>query len=252
MITKRIIPCLYVKDGKIAEASRCEGADGARSPLELAAYYSEHGADELMFYDVRAAESLHASFLRVLREAAGSVFIPLTVGGGISSLDDFERALSCGADKVCVNASAIENPELIYEASRKYGAQCVVLSVDVKRVDGVYRVFTKGGSVNTGREATEWIRYAAERGAGEVVVNSLDAEAAKNGFDLSLAASACKAANVPVIASGGASCGRDFLSLFSEVPEIDAGLGSTVFHSGTVEISELKKSLRERGVNVRL
>ncbi len=244
MITKRIIPCLYVKEGKIDK--------NVPSPLELAAYYSQHGADELVFYDVNVSNDGGTLFSKVLREAAGSVFIPLTVGGGVSALADFERALSCGADKVCVNASAIENPDLIYEASRKYGAQCVVLSVDVKSVDGAYRVFTRGGRENTGLEALTWLRRATELGAGEIVVNSLDAERMGNGFDLPLLAAACKTVDVPVIASGGGVSVADFCTLFREVPEVDAGLASSAFHSGKIEIQDLKRTLRAQGVNVRL
>lgn len=244
MITKRIIPCLYVKEGKIEK--------NTASPLELAAYYSEHGADELTFYNVNAMRGGEELFMRVLREAAGSVFIPLTVGGGISALADFERALSCGADKVCVNASALENPDLIHEASRKYGAQCVVLSVDVKSVNGEYRVFTKGGSRDTGRNAVEWIRRAASLGAGEVVVNSLDAERLGKGFDLPLLSAVCAAVDIPVIASGGGTCEADFCALFQGVPDVDAGLASSAFHIGNIEIKHLKKTLRAQGINVRL
>ncbi len=252
MITKRIIPCLDVKDGKVVKGVNFAGLKDVASPLELAAYYSEHGADELVFYDITASAEGRKLFTDVLREAAGSVFIPLTVGGGISSIADFERVLSCGADKVSVNSGAIRNPELIHEASRKYGAQCVVLSVDVKRVNGEFHVFAKGGREDTGLEAIEWIKRCVELGAGEVVVNSMDTDGVKKGFDLELLKAVCHVVNVPVIASGGAGSQQDFVTLFKEIPEIDAGLAASVFHFKEIEIKDLKKTLYENGVNVRL
>ncbi len=252
MITKRIIPCLDVKDGKVVKGVNFAGLKDVASPLELAAYYSEHGADELVFYDITASAEGRTLFIDVLREAAGSIFIPLTVGGGISSLADFERVLSCGADKVSVNSGAIKNPELIHEASRKYGAQCVVLSVDVKRVNGAFHVFAKGGREDTGLEAMEWIKRCVDCGAGEVVVNSMDTDGVKKGFDLELLKAVCNVVDVPVIASGGAGSQQDFVTLFKEIPEIDAGLAASVFHFKEIEIKDLKKSLRENGVNVRL
>lgn len=252
MITKRIIPCLDVKDGKVVKGVNFAGLKDVASPLELAAYYSEHGADELVFYDITASAEGRTLFIDVLREAAGSIFIPLTVGGGISSIADFERVLSCGADKVSVNSGAIKNPELIHEASRKYGAQCVVLSVDVKRVNGAFHVFAKGGREDTGLDAMEWIKRCVDCGAGEVVVNSMDTDGVKKGFDLELLKAVCNVVDVPVIASGGAGSQQDFVTLFKEIPEIDAGLAASVFHFKEIEIKDLKKSLRENGVNVRL
>lgn len=252
MITKRIIPCLDVKDGKVVKGVNFEGLKDVASPLDLAAYYSECGADELVFYDITASAEGRQLFTEVLREAAGSVFIPLTVGGGISTLADFERVLACGADKVSVNSGAIKNPELIHEASRKYGAQCVVLSVDVKRVNGEFHVFAKGGREDTGMEAIAWIKRCVELGAGEVVVNSMDTDGVKKGFDLELLKAVCKVVDVPVIASGGAGSQQDFITLFDEIPEIDAGLAASVFHFGEIKIKDLKKTLREHGVNVRL
>lgn len=252
MITKRIIPCLDVKDGKVVKGVNFAGLKDVASPLELAAYYSEHGADELVFYDITASAEGRTLFTDVLREAAGSIFIPLTVGGGISAISDFERVLSCGADKVSVNSGAIRNPELIHEASRKYGAQCVVLSVDVKRVNGEFHVFAKGGREDTGLEAIEWIKRCVGLGAGEVVVNSMDTDGVKKGFDLELLKQVCNVVDVPVIASGGAGSQQDFVTLFKEIPEIDAGLAASVFHFKEIEIKDLKKTLRENGVNVRL
>ncbi len=252
MITKRIIPCLDVKDGKVVKGVNFAGLKDVASPLELAAYYSEHGADELVFYDITASAEGRTLFTDVLREAAGSIFIPLTVGGGISAISDFERVLSCGADKVSVNSGAIRNPELIHEASRKYGAQCVVLSVDVKRVNGEFHVFAKGGREDTGLEAIEWIKRCVGFGAGEVVVNSMDTDGVKKGFDLELLKQVCNVVDVPVIASGGAGSQQDFVTLFKEIPEIDAGLAASVFHFKEIEIKDLKKTLRENGVNVRL
>ena len=204
MITKRIIPCLDVKNGRVVKGVNFEGLKDVSSPVELAKYYSACGADELVFYDITASAEGRNLFTDILCETAANVFIPLTVGGGIHSLADFDRVLKCGADKVSVNSGAIEHPELIAEAAKRYGDQCVVLSADIKRVDGVFRVFAKGGRVNTGMDAIEWLKRGVASGAGEIVVNSMDTDGVKHGFDLELLAAVCKAVSVPVIASGGA------------------------------------------------
>ena len=252
MITKRIIPCLDVKNGRVVKGVNFEGLNDVSSPIELAKYYSECGADELVFYDITASAEGRALFTDILRETASKVFIPLTVGGGINTVDDFDRVLKCGADKVSVNSGAIRNPRLIGEAARKYGDQCVVLSVDVKRVDGVFRVFAKGGRENTGMEAITWIKSCVENGAGEVVVNSIDTDGVKKGFDIEMLAAVCDVVNVPVIASGGAGCKEDFVSLFKALPKVDAGLAASIFHFGEVEIKDLKHTLADNSINVRL
>ncbi|MBR6823551.1 MAG: imidazole glycerol phosphate synthase subunit HisF [Firmicutes bacterium] len=252
MITKRIIPCLDVKDGRVVKGVNFKGLADVSSPVELGKYYSDNGADELVFYDITASAEGRALFTDILKEVASTIFIPLTVGGGINSIEDFDRVLKCGADKVSVNSGAIRNPELIREAARKYGDQCVVLSVDIKRVDGEFRVFAKGGREDTGMEAIGWIRRCVEMGAGEVVVNSIDTDGVKQGFDLEMLQAVCAAVNVPVIASGGAGCKEDFIRLFNTIPQVDAGLAASIFHFGEVEIADLKQTLKENNINVRL
>ena len=252
MITKRIIPCLDVRDGRVVKGTNFLGLRDVSSPVELAKYYSENGADELVFYDITASFEGRKLFTDILCEVASKIFIPLTVGGGINTVDDFDRVLKCGADKVSVNSGAIKNPDLIYEAAKKYGSQCVVLSADIKRVDGVFRVFSKGGRENTGMEAIEWIKRCVGNGAGEVVVNSIDTDGVKRGFDIEMLRAVCDAVNVPVIASGGAGCIDDFTKLFSAIPDIDAGLAASIFHFGEVKISDLKNELRKNNINVRI
>lgn len=252
MITKRIIPCLDVKNGRVVKGVNFEGLSDVSSPVELAKYYSDKGADELVFYDITASVEERKLFTDILREVAGSIFIPLTVGGGINGTDDFDRVLKCGADKVSVNSGAIRNPQLIEEAAKKYGNQCVVLSADVKRVDGGFRIFAKGGREDTGIEAISWIKKCVNLGAGEVVVNSIDTDGVKQGFDIELLKIVCDTVNVPVIASGGAGSMKDFTELFRQVPDIDAALAASVFHFGEIEITELKKDMRKSGITVRL
>lgn len=252
MITKRIIPCLDVKDGRVVKGVNFLGLADVSSPVKLAKFYSANGADELVFYDITASSDGRALFTDILTEVAKEVFIPLTVGGGINTVDDFDRVLKCGADKVSVNSGAIKNPDLIREAAEKYGNQCVVLSVDVKRVDGVFTVFAKGGRENTGIEAIPWIKKCVELGAGEVVVNSIDTDGVKGGFDIELLKLVCEAVSVPVIASGGAGSMDDFTELFTAIPDIDAGLAASVFHFGEIKINDLKEELKRNGITVRL
>ncbi|MBE6690857.1 MAG: imidazole glycerol phosphate synthase subunit HisF [Ruminococcaceae bacterium] len=252
MITKRIIPCLDVKNGRVVKGVNFEGLNDVSSPVELARYYSENGADELVFYDITASVEGRALFTDILREVASTIFIPLTVGGGINTLEDFDRVLKCGADKVSVNSGAIRNPSLICSAAKRYGDQCVVLSVDVKRVDGVFRVFAKGGRENTGMEAISWIKRCVEDGAGEIVVNSIDTDGVKNGFDLEMLQAVCDAVSVPVIASGGAGCMEHFTTLFQTLPGVDAGLAASIFHFGEVKISDLKTKLAGEGIPMRI
>ncbi len=252
MLTKRIIPCLDVKDGRVVKGVNFEGLNDVSSPVSLAKYYSEAGADELVFYDITASAEGRRLFTDILTEVASTIFIPLCVGGGINSVADFDRVLKCGADKVSVNSGAIKNPALIGEAAKLYGDQCVVLSVDIKRVNGVFRVFARGGRDNTGMEAIEWIKRCVDAGAGEVVVNSIDTDGVKSGFDKEMLYAVCNAVSVPVIASGGAGCIEHFTELFKQLPKVDAGLAASIFHFGEVKISDLKNELKAQGIPVRI
>ena len=252
MITKRIIPCLDVRDGKVVKGVNFESLKEVDSPVDLAKFYSANGADELVFYDITASSDERKIFTEILCETAKNVFIPMTVGGGINTVNDFERVLNCGADKVSVNSGAIRNPDLVSEAAKLYGDQCVVLSVDIKRVDGEFKVFAKGGRENTGMEAIEWIKRCVGNGAGEVVVNSIDTDGVKNGFDLEMLDAVCNAVSVPVIASGGAGKISDFIDLFTKLPKVDAGLAASIFHYGEVEIKDLKSEMNKYNIPVRM
>ena len=251
MITKRIIPCLDVRNGRVVKGTNFEGLRDVSSPVELAEYYSSNGADELVFYDITASSDGRKIFTDILCETAKKVFIPLTVGGGINTVEDFDRVLKCGADKVSVNSGAIRNPQLVYEAAKLYGDQCVVLSADIKRVDGVFRVFAKGGRESTGMEAIEWIKRCVGNGAGEIVVNSIDTDGVKGGFDLEMLDAVCNAVSVPVIASGGAGKTEDFITLFKALPKVDAGLAASIFHFGEVRISDLKEEMIKADIPTR-
>ena len=252
MITKRIIPCLDVRNGRVVKGTNFQGLRDVSNPVELGKFYSDCGADELVFYDITASAEGRALFTDILTEVARTIFIPLTVGGGINSLADFDRVLKCGADKVSVNSGAIRNPALVGEAAKRYGDQCVVLSADIKRVDGQFHIFAKGGREDTGMEAIEWIRRCVGDGAGEVVVNSIDTDGVKQGFDLPMLKAVSDAVDVPVIASGGAGCMADFVTLFQALPKVDAGLAASIFHFGEVKIPDLKRLLRENDISVRL
>ena len=252
MITKRIIPCLDVRNGRVVKGTNFQGLQDVSSPVELGKFYSDNGADELVFYDITASAEGRKLFTDILTEVASTIFIPLTVGGGINTLDDFDRVLKCGADKVSVNSGAIRNPALVHDAARLYGDQCVVLSADVKRVDGAFRVFAKGGREDTGMEAISWIKRCVDNGAGEVVLNSIDTDGVKCGFDLGMLEAVSNAVDVPVIASGGAGCAGDFVTLFQRLPKVDAGLAASIFHFGQVKIPELKRLLKENNIPVRL
>lgn len=252
MITKRIIPCLDVKDGKVVKGVNFKGLRDVSSPVSLAEHYSRCGADELVFYDITASAENRRLFTDILAETASRVFIPLTVGGGINTVEDFERVLSCGADKVSVNSGAIRNPSLVGRAAKIYGNQCVVLSADVKRIDGSFHVFSHGGRYDTGMEAIGWIKKCVSEGAGEVVANSIDTDGVKKGFDLELLEKVCAAVSVPVIASGGAGSTANFIELFKKMPGVDAGLAASVFHFGEIEISELKKEMLKNGIETRI
>ena len=252
MITKRIIPCLDVRNGRVVKGTNFQGLRDVNDPVELGKFYSDCGADELVFYDITASSEGRALFTDILTRVARTIFIPLTVGGGINSLADFDRVLKCGADKVSVNSGAIRNPSLVGEAAKRYGDQCVVLSADIKRVDGVFHVFAKGGREDTGMEAIEWIRRCVGEGAGEVVVNSIDTDGVKKGFDLPMLRAVSDAVEVPVIASGGAGCAMDFVKLFQELPKVDAGLAASIFHFGEVSIRDLKRQMAAAGIPTRL
>ena len=252
MLTKRIIPCLDVRDGRVVKGVNFEGLADVSSPVALGKYYSDNGADELVFYDITASAEGRKLFSDALRAVAEQIFIPLTVGGGINTIDDFDRVLKCGADKVSVNSGAIRDPSLIGEAAKKYGSQCVVLSADVKRVNGQFTLFARGGRENTGIDAIEWIKKGVERGAGEIVLNSIDTDGVKKGFDLEMLAAVCDVVSVPVIASGGAGGIDDFVTLFKTLPQVDAGLAASIFHFGEVGIPDLKAALRENGIAVRI
>lgn len=252
MITKRIIPCLDVRDGRVVKGVNFTGLQDVSSPVTLAKFYSDCGADELVFYDITASSDGRKLFTEILCETAKNVFIPLTVGGGINTVEDFDRVLKCGADKVSVNSGAIRNPDLIRQAALRYGDQCVVLSADIKRVDGQFRVFAKGGRENTGMEAISWIKKCVDLGAGEIVVNSIDTDGVKGGFDLEMLDAVCNAVSVPVIASGGAGKIDDFITLFKALPKVDAGLAASIFHFGEVKIADLKAEMAKHNIPTRL
>ena len=252
MLAKRIIPCLDVKDGRVVKGTNFEGLRDMADPVEMARFYNESGADELVFYDITASVEGRNLFTDILRRVASEIFIPLTVGGGIRTLDDFDRVLKCGADKVSVNSGAIADPSIIAAAAKKYGDQCVVLSCDIKRVDGAFHVFAKGGREDTGWEAIAWIKRGVSLGAGEVVVNSIDTDGVKGGFDLEMLDAVCSRVRVPVVASGGAGSIADFVTLFRSVPRVSAGLAASIFHFGEVAIPDLKRELAGKDINVRL
>ena len=251
MITKRIIPCLDVRDGEVVKGVNFKDLSRVSSPVTLAKYYSECGADELVFYDITASFEGRQLFTDILKEVASTIFIPLTVGGGINTVADFDRVLKCGADKVSVNSGAIKNPDLIREAAEIYGSQCVVLSVDAKRVDGKFKVFAKGGRENTGLDAIEWIKRGEASGAGEIVLNSIDTDGVKGGFDLEMLRAVTGVTSLPVIASGGAGSIDDFVTLFKDNDKVDAGLAASIFHFGEVQIKDLKNALSDENIRVR-
>lgn len=252
MITKRIIPCLDVRNGRVVKGINFEGIQDVSSPVELAKFYNESGADELVFYDITASVEERSLFTDILTQVASQIFIPLTVGGGINTIEDFDRVLKCGADKVSVNSGAIKNPSLIAQAAKKYGDQCVVLSMDVKRVDGKFRLFAKGGREDTGIDALEWAQMGEQNGAGELVVNSIDTDGVKDGFDLEMLQAVADRVSIPIIASGGAGKMEDFSKLFHSIPKVDAGLAASIFHFKEIAIQDLKQHLRENGVEVRM
>lgn len=252
MITKRIIPCLDVRDGRVVKGVNFEGIKDIADPVEMAHFYNESGADELVFYDITATFDGRKLFTDILTRVASEIFIPLTVGGGINTVEDFDRVLKCGADKVSVNSGAIRNPSLIKEAARIYGDQCVVLSMDVKRVDGKFHIFSRGGRDDTGIDAVEWAKRGVNDGAGELVINSIDTDGVRGGFDLEMLDAIAEVVDVPIIASGGAGCKEDFKTLFMHNAKIDAGLAAGIFHTGLLKIEDLKAYLRQNGIEMRV
>ena len=251
MFTKRIIPCLDVRDGRVVKGVNFEGLMDVADPVEMAEYYNGQGADELVFYDITASSDGRAIFTDVLKAVAERVFIPLTVGGAINGVGDFERVLNCGADKVSVNTGATRNPAMIGEAAKKYGSQCVVLAIDCKRVGGKFTVFAKGGRENTGLDMLEWARRGEAEGAGELVLNSIDTDGVRGGFDIEMLEAVSKVVGIPIVASGGAGNREDFLELFNRLPAVDAGLAASIFHRKELLIADLKAYLSANGVSVR-
>jgi len=250
MLAKRIIPCLDITDGRVVKGVRFRDLRDIDDPVSLARIYNEEGADELVFYDITASVQGRSLFTDLLSNVASQLFIPLTVGGGIRDLLDFERVLRCGADKVSVNTGAIDNRDLIHSAAQKYGSQCVVLSMDVSLVDGSYHVFRNAGATDTGMDALQWAVWGQQQGAGELVINSIDADGVKGGFDLPLLRAIAKLVQIPIIASGGAGSMQDFAELF-EIEGVDAGLAASVFHLREIQIPALKDYLRAQGITVR-
>ena len=251
MITKRIIPCLDVKDGRVVKGANFVGLKDVSDPVELAKYYNNSMADELVFYDITASYENRNLFVNVLERVAKEIFIPLTVGGGINKIEDFDRVLKSGADKVSVNSGAVKNPNLIREAAEKYGNQCVVLSVDIKKVGQKYSVFVKGGRENTNIDAIEWVINGEKNGAGELVINSIDTDGIKNGFDIDLLKEIADNVSIPIIASGGAGTMEHFKEVF-EVRGVDAGLAASIFHFKEIDIRDLKEYLKNNNIKVRL
>ena len=250
MLARRIIPCLDVREGRVVKGKQFEGIQDVDDPATLGKRYSESGADELVFYDITASSDKRAISLQFVEDVAKNLNIPFCVGGGVKSLADFDRILRKGADKISINSSAIDTPSLIQEASFKYGAQCVVLSIDVKKVDGEYKVFKHGGRINTGLDAIEWAKKGETLGAGELVINSMDADGMKTGFDIHLLNQIEAVVNIPIIASGGAGSKEHFLEA-SKLSSADGLLAASVFHFGEIAIPDLKDYLIQNNLPFR-
>ena len=252
MLDKRIIPCLDVRDGKVVKGINFVGIKEVGDPVECAEMYDRQGADEIVFLDITATHEHRKTMVDVVRETARKVFVPLTVGGGISTIEDFSNLLRAGADKVSVNSAALKNPQLIADAADKFGSQCVVVAIDAQKMeDGSWHAFVAGGRKDTGIDAIEWAKKACELGAGEILLTSMDADGTKNGFDLELLNAVTSVVHVPVIASGG--CGN--LEHFAEVFEksgADAALAASLFHYRELTVGQVKEYLHERGIPVRL
>lgn len=250
MLGKRIIPCLDIKEGRVVKGVNFINIVDAGDPIEIAKYYSENGADEIVFLDITASYEKRGILLDVVKNTAKNVFIPLTVGGGINSLDDIKAILACGADKVSINSSAVKNPSLISEGALKYGSQCIVVAIDAKFNGEFYEVYINGGRTKTGLDAISWAKKCEELGAGEILLTSMDTDGCKNGFELNLTSSISNAINIPVIASGGAGSMNDFYDVFTKT-KATAALAASLFHYKELEIKDLKKYLLDRNVIVR-
>lgn len=252
MLAKRIIPCLDVKDGRVVKGVNFVNLRDAGDPVELAAIYDREGADELVFLDISASVEGRATMVEVVKQTAGEITIPFTVGGGISSVDDMKRLLRAGADKIGINTAAVKNPELISDGARRFGSQCIVVAIDARYNEawGEWEVFTHGGRNGTGMKALEWAKRAEELGAGEILLTSMDADGTKDGFDLPLTRAVSELLSIPVIASGGAGTKDHFHDVFAE-GKADAGLAATIFHYKELTIGEVKENLRQKGVEVR-
>ena len=251
MLAKRIIPCLDVKDGRVVKGVKFLNLRDAGDPVEIAKGYSDLGADEIVFLDITASHEKRGTIVDVVKKTAEVVFVPLTVGGGISSLDDMKRILDAGADKVSINSAAVRNPDLITEGAHKYGSQCIVVAIDAKWNGSFYEVYLNGGRIPTGLDAVKWAQKAVSLGAGELLVTSMDTDGDKKGFELNLTSQIAKSVNVPVIASGGAGTMEHFYDVFTKGCA-DAGLAASIFHYKELEIKDLKEYLRDKGVEVRL
>ncbi|NMA06281.1 MAG: imidazole glycerol phosphate synthase subunit HisF [Ruminococcaceae bacterium] len=251
MVKKRVIPCLDVRNGRVVKGKRFSEVREVDDPIELAKFYNESGADELVLYDIAASLEGRSIFTKLLSEVAEEISVPLTVGGGISHVEDFERVLNSGADKVSINSAVISNPKIIGQAAKVFGSQRIVFSMDVKKIGDNYRVYSKGGSEDTGIDAIEWAKFGEQEGAGELVVNSIDTDGVKEGFDMPLLNIIASEMSIPVIASGGAGSMQHFLELFSN-PKLNAGLAASIFHYKEVMIPELKRFLADNGIEVNL
>lgn len=260
MLTKRVIPCLDVANGRVVRGVKFSADKDAGDPVQLAALYNEHGADELVFYDITASHERRGIMLEVLERTAAEVFIPLCVGGGLATVDDMWRVLRSGADKTSINSRAVSNPDLINDGAERFGSQCIVLSIDAKRMDEPrqdgsrhrwWQVYLNGGRVATGKDAVAWAVEGAQRGAGEIVVNSIDSDGTREGYDLELLRAIADKVEVPVVASGGAGTLEHFASAFAE-GHAHAVLAASVFHYGTFTIEQVKQYLRDQGLPVRL
>lgn len=251
MKTKRIIPCIDTKDGKAVKGVQFKEVKEINTPQVLAEYYNQSGADELVLYDITASSQGRLVFEDMVKDLIQTVDIPLTVGGGIATLEDADKIFQLGADKVSINSGAIKNPELLKELAKKYGSDRLVLGVDAAKVGEDYHVFTKGGREDTGLELMAWLRKCVDLGVGEIVANSIDADGTKQGFDLPMLKEICQVVDIPVIASGGAGSIQDFIDLFTQVPAVDGGLAASIFHFKELEISDLKEALDREGIPVK-
>ncbi|MCZ0702003.1 cyclase [Natronobacillus azotifigens] len=250
MIAKRIIPCLDVKDGKVVKGTNFVSLRELGDPVFMAKQYSESGADEIIFLDISATNEARNTIVEIVRDTARNVFVPFTVGGGVRTIDDVTRLLQAGADKVGMNSAAVANPDLITTAANRFGSQCIVVAIDAKKYPDGWHVMTHGGSKDTGIDAIEWAKEAESRGAGEILLTSVDTDGVKSGFDLPLTKAVVDVVRIPVIASGGVGHPDHFAEVFAHT-DVSAGLAASIFHENTFSVEEVKRSCMEKGVNVR-